>query len=87
MIEKSRPRYRFERDARYLVTVREDAGGQQQYRLEGYQGWLARPDGVRHRFGSHRRSRTELRDDRITATVGPLPALSPASPGSPAASA
>ena len=72
MIAKDVPRYRFERDARYLVTVREETGDRQQYRLEGYQGWLAGPDGVSHRFGSHRRTRTELRDDRITAMVGPL---------------
>jgi len=72
MIAKDVPRYRFERDARYLVIVRGNAGGPQQYRLEGYQGWLAGPDGVSHRFGRHRRTRTELRDDRITSIVGPL---------------
>ena len=76
MIAKNAPRYRFQRDARYLVTVREDSGGAAQYRLDGYQGWIAGPDGVSHRFGPHRRSRTEVRDDRITAMVGPLSEVS-----------
>ena len=65
------PRYRFERDTRYLVTVSSD-GGAIEHRVEAYQGWLAGPDGIRHRFGVHRRSRTEIRDDRIASTVGPL---------------
>ena len=71
MITRTAPRYHFDRDARYVVTVREDAG-RRDYALDGYQGWLAGPDGVRHRFGAHRRTRTELRDDRIAAIVGPL---------------
>jgi hypothetical protein len=66
------PRYSFERDNRYLVTVLEDDGGRQDHRLDAYQGWLAGPDGIRHRFGAHRRTRTEVRDDRIKATVGPV---------------
>ena len=37
-----------------------------------YQGWLAGPDGIRHRFGAARRTRTEIADHRIAATVGPL---------------
>jgi len=35
-------------------------------------GKLAGPDGIRHRFGAHRRARTEIRDDRIKAVVGPV---------------
>ncbi|MEJ2869022.1 hypothetical protein WCD74_14710 [Actinomycetospora sp. OC33-EN08] len=66
------PRYRFERDTRYLVTVTGDDGERSDHRLEAYQGWLAGPDGIRHRFGAVRRGRTEIRDDRIAATVGPL---------------
>lgn len=68
----TRPRYHFDRDARYVVTVRGESGERSDHRLDGYQGWLAGPDGIRHRFGTHRRSRTEIRDDRITATVGPV---------------
>ena len=71
MIAKDVPRYRFDRGARYRVTVREP-DGRQEYQLDGYQGWLAGPDGIRHRFGTHPRRRTELRDDRIAAIVGPL---------------
>jgi hypothetical protein len=66
------PRYRFERDTRYLVTIIDDDGGRQDHRLDAYQGWIAGPDGIRHRFGAHRRARTEVRDDRIKATVGPV---------------
>jgi hypothetical protein len=74
MTPKARPapRYSFERDNRYLVTVVDDDGGRQDHRLDAYQGWLAGPDGIRHRFGEHRRARTEIRDDRIAATVGPM---------------
>jgi hypothetical protein len=36
---------------------------------------LTGPDGIRHRFGAHRRARTEIRDDRIKATVGPVAPL------------
>ena len=71
MITRTAPRFLFDRDSRYVVTVRED-GGRREYRLDGYQGWLAGPDGIRHRFGAHRRFRTELRDDRIAQIVGPL---------------
>jgi hypothetical protein len=66
------PRYRFERDACYLVTLADDDGGRRDHRLEAYQGWLSGPDGIRHRFGAHRRTRTEVRDDRIMAMVGPI---------------
>lgn len=66
------PRYHFERDTSYRVTVTGDDGARHDHRLEAYQGWLAGPDGIRHRFGTHRRARTEIRDDRIRATVGPL---------------
>ncbi len=66
------PRYRFERDNRYLVTVLDDEGGRSDHRLDAYQGWLSRPDGITHRFGAHRRVRTEIRDDRIAATIGPM---------------
>jgi hypothetical protein len=74
MTAKSRPapRYHFERDTRYLVTVLDDEGERSEHRLDAYQGWLAGPDGIRHRFGTHRRVRTEIRDDRIAATVGPV---------------
>ncbi|NMO92602.1 hypothetical protein [Actinomycetospora sp. TBRC 11914] len=68
------PRYRFQRDTRYLVTVVDDDGARLDHRLDAYQGWLAGPDGIRHRFGAHRRARTEIRDDRIAATVGPVAA-------------
>ncbi|MFC5064298.1 hypothetical protein [Actinomycetospora atypica] len=68
---KSAPRYRFQRDTRYLVTVTSD-GAESQHRVDAYQGWLAGPDGIRHRFGAQRRTRTEIRDDRIASTVGPL---------------
>jgi len=66
------PRYRFDRDARYRVTHVDEGGERCDLLLEGYQGWLATPDGIRHRFGAHRRGRTELRDDRIRAVVGPV---------------
>ena len=69
---KSFPRYHFQRDTRYLVTVTSDGGERENHRLDAYQGWLAGPDGIRHRFGAQRRSRTEIRDDRIASTVGPL---------------
>ena len=39
------PRYRFERDTRYLVTVVDDDGGRRDHRLDAYQGWLAGPEG------------------------------------------
>ena len=91
MIAKAAPRYHFDRDARYVVTVRDDSGGRREYGLDGYQGWLAGPDGIRHRFGTVRRARTELPDDRITAVVGPMPAVSarvgPAGPARPSPSA
>jgi hypothetical protein len=64
------PRYRFDRDTRYRVTVRDETGSDRDYALDAYQGWLAGPDGIRHRFGADRRSRTELRDDRIRSVVG-----------------
>lgn len=67
----TRPRYRFERDTRYTVTVRDAAGQDSDHHLEAYQGWLAGPDGIRHRFGVHRRTRVELRDAAIRAVVGP----------------
>lgn len=67
----AQPRYRFERGARYLVTVRDAAGADQNHRLDAYQGWLTGPDGIRHRFGQHRRARVELRDADIRAVVGP----------------
>ena len=66
------PRYTFERDNRYLVTVVDDDGARRDHRLDAYQGWLAGPEGIRHRFGVHRRGRTEIRDDRIASTVGPM---------------
>lgn len=65
------PRYRFDRDTRYVVTVRDDSGERHDHRLEAYQGWLAGPDGIRHRFGSHRRARVEVLDTDIKAVVGP----------------
>lgn len=65
------PRFTFARDAAYRITVRDDAGGRREYTLDAYQGWLAGPDGIRHRFGAHRRARTELRDDSIRTVVGP----------------
>lgn len=74
MTSKARPapRYQFERETRYLVTIVDDDGGRHDHRLDAYQGWLVGPDGIRHRFGAHRRARTEIPDDRIAATVGPL---------------
>jgi hypothetical protein len=66
------PRYHFQRDTRYLVTVVDDDGGREDRRLDAYQGWLAGPEGIRHRFGAHRRGRTEILDSRIAATVGPV---------------
>lgn len=72
MITRAAPRYHFDRGARYVVTVRDESGTRREYRVDGYQGWIAGPEGVRHRFGAARRSRTELPDARITATVGPL---------------
>ena len=65
------PRYRFERDTRYTITVRDPTGEDHDHRLDAYQGWLAGPDGIRHRFGPHRRTRVELRDADIRAVVGP----------------
>jgi hypothetical protein len=65
------PRFTFARDTRYTITVRDDAGERREVVLDAYQGWLAAPDGIRHRFGAHRRARTELRDDRIRTVVGP----------------
>lgn len=65
------PRFRFARDTVYTITVRDDSGERREVVLDAYQGWLAGPDGIRHRFGAHRRARTELRDDRIRAVVGP----------------
>ena len=65
------PRFTFDRDTAYRITVRDDAGERQEYVLDAYQGWLSGPDGIRHRFGAHRRARTELRDDRIRTVVGP----------------
>jgi hypothetical protein len=70
------PRYHFQRDTRYLVTVVDDDGGRRDHRLDAYQGWLAGPEGIRHRFGAHRRVRTEILDSRIAATVGPVAPLS-----------
>jgi hypothetical protein len=66
------PRYRFERESRYLVTVVADDGERLDHRVDAYQGWLAGPDGIRHRFGTARRTRTEIPDHRIAAMVGPL---------------
>ncbi|GAA4836276.1 hypothetical protein GCM10023201_26330 [Actinomycetospora corticicola] len=66
------PRYRFEREARYLVTVIAEDGERLDHRLDAYQGWLAGPEGIRHRFGIGRRTRTEIADHRIAAMVGPL---------------
>lgn len=65
------PRYRFDRQTRYVVTVRGEAGENYDHRLDAYQGWLAGPDGIRHRFGTHRRARVELRDADIRAVIGP----------------
>lgn len=65
------PRFRFARDAAYRITVREETGERRDHDVDAYQGWLTGPDGIRHRFGTHRRTRTELRDDRIRAVVGP----------------
>ncbi len=65
------PRFRFDREAAYRITVREETGERRDYQLDAYQGWLSGPDGIRHRFGTHRRTRTELRDDRIRTVVGP----------------
>ncbi|GLZ45526.1 hypothetical protein Acsp06_17110 [Actinomycetospora sp. NBRC 106375] len=68
---KSSPRFTFDRDTAYRITVRGDAGERQELLLDAYQGWLQGPDGIRHRFGAHRRARTELRDDTIRTVVGP----------------
>lgn len=66
------PRFSFDRDTAYRITVRDDDTGERhEYALDAYQGWLAAPDGIRHRFGAHRRTRTELRDDAIRTVVGP----------------
>jgi len=65
------PRFTFSRDTAYRITVRDEAGQRHEHVLEGYQGWLAGPDGIRHRFGTHRRARVELRDDRIRTVIGP----------------
>lgn len=65
------PRFRFARDTVYTITVRDDSGERRDVVLDGYQGWLVDPDGIRHRFGAHPRTRTELRDDRIRTVVGP----------------
>jgi hypothetical protein len=70
MTPPAQPRYRFDRGTRYRVTVRDESGQERDYLLDGYQGWLAGPDGIKHRFGADRRARTELRDDRIRAVVG-----------------
>lgn len=69
MSTRDQPRYQFERDTRYRVTVREESGDHD-YDLDAYQGWLSGPDGIRHRFGADRRARTELRDDRIRSVIG-----------------
>ena len=66
------PRFTFVRDTAYRITVRDDDSGERlEYALAAYQGWLSAPDGIRHRFGAHRRTRTELRDDSIRTVVGP----------------
>jgi hypothetical protein len=65
------PRFRFDRDTTYRITVREESGERRDYELGAYQGWLAGPDGIRHRFGAHPRTRVEVRDDRIRTVVGP----------------
>lgn len=70
MTTRGTPRYRFDRDTRYRVTVRDDSGFDQDHTLDAYQGWLAGPDGIRHRFGADRRTRTELPDHRIRSVVG-----------------
>jgi hypothetical protein len=67
----SAPRFSFDRDTAYTITVRDDSGERLEYALDAYQGWLSAPDGIRHRFGAHRRTRTELRDDSIRTVVGP----------------
>ena len=51
--------------------MRGEGGERQDHALDAYQGWLAGPDGIRHRFGAHPRTRTELRDDTIRTVVGP----------------
>lgn len=71
MRSEDRPRYRFERDTPYTVTVRDHAGTDTDHRLDAYQGWLAGPEGITHRFGAHRRARVELRDADIRSVVGP----------------
>lgn len=65
------PRFTFARETSYTITVRDDSGERRDVVLDAYQGWLAGPDGIRHRFGAHRRTRTELRDDRIRTVIGP----------------
>jgi len=65
------PRFAFARDTRYRITVRDESGERREHVVDGYQGWLSGPDGIRHRFGAHRRARTELRDDRVRTVVGP----------------
>jgi hypothetical protein len=65
------PRFTFARDTAYRITVRGEDGERQDHALDAYQGWLAGPDGIRHRFGAHPRTRTELRDDTIRTVVGP----------------
>lgn len=72
MITSPAPRYRFDPDARYVLTVRDPSGRAGEHRVEGYQGWLTGPDGVRHRFGAARRTRTEVPDAQIVAVLGPL---------------
>ncbi len=65
------PRFTFARDTAYRITVRGEGGERQDHALDAYQGWLAGPDGIRHRFGAHPRTRIELRDDTIRTVVGP----------------
>jgi hypothetical protein len=65
------PRFTFARDTAYRITVRGEDGERQDHALDAYQGWLAGPDGIRHRFGAHPRTRIELRDDTIRTVVGP----------------
>ena len=61
MTAHDRPRYRFDRDTRYRVTVRDESGHDLDHVLDAYQGWLAGPDGIRHRFGADRRGRDDRR--------------------------
>lgn len=65
------PRFTFDRDTAYRITVRDESGERRDHTVDAYQGWLSGPDGIRHRFGAHRRTRTELRDDSIRTVVGP----------------